>query len=170
MILRCTVKTLRLLGLEVAAASQPAANEDDWYLNLLWVDRRKCLILTHAGTLFSAFAADVRVAELRPISTYAVKLVEAELHSEGLPLDCLGPLDQDAVEVARTADRSVLAFMNDLVFQARYAVADAGSLDAADIAEINFRLRRNLNSNRRASSYSTPLERISERLSASRSL
>src|ERR1035437_255336 len=167
MILRCTVKTLRLLGLEVAAANQPPANEDDWYLNFLWVDGRKCLILTHAGTLFSAFATDVRVAELRPISTYTVNLIEAELRSEGLPVDCLGRLDQDAVQVARTADRSVLAFMNDLVFQARYAVADAGGLDAADVAEINFRLRGNLNRDRQGSSYSTPLERISERLTAS---
>jgi hypothetical protein len=35
----------------------------------------------------------VRNADLRPIGAYAVRLVEAELRSESLPADSLGPLD-----------------------------------------------------------------------------
>ncbi len=34
--------------------------DGDWYLNLLWFDRRKCLLLAHVGTLFPVFVADVR--------------------------------------------------------------------------------------------------------------
>ncbi|MFN2615181.1 MAG: hypothetical protein ABR552_10255 [Actinomycetota bacterium] len=34
--------------------------ENVWYANLLWFDRRKCLLLTLAPTLFSVSVADVR--------------------------------------------------------------------------------------------------------------
>lgn len=59
--------------------------DDDWYGNLLWLDRRKCLLLTHADTLFSIFQAGIRKADLRPIGSYIVKTVEAELREENLP-------------------------------------------------------------------------------------
>ena len=40
------------------------AGQDDWYANLLWIGRRKCVLLTHAGTAFSVFVPDVRKAHL----------------------------------------------------------------------------------------------------------
>jgi hypothetical protein len=65
------------------ATSPPA--DDDWYLNLLWIDRQKCLLLTHAGTLFSVFRAGVRSAELRPLGNYLVAPVMSERQAENLP-------------------------------------------------------------------------------------
>ena len=66
-VLRCTRRALELLGNSAVARVDPPASDDDWYLNLLWLERRKCLLFTHAGTLFSAFVGDVRAADLRPI-------------------------------------------------------------------------------------------------------
>jgi hypothetical protein len=34
-----------------------------WWSNLLWFDQRKCLLPTHAATLFSIFEADMRCRE-----------------------------------------------------------------------------------------------------------
>ena len=62
----------------------PPASDDDWYLNLLWIDRRKRLLLTHAGTFSPVFVADVRKAKLRPIGPYVVSLAEENLSAEGL--------------------------------------------------------------------------------------
>ncbi len=64
-ILRCTKKLLAVLGAGHAAEPGPAPDSADWYANLLWFDRRKCLLLTHTATLFSIFEADVRAADLR---------------------------------------------------------------------------------------------------------
>jgi hypothetical protein len=61
----------------------------------LWLDRRKCLLLTHAGTLFPVFVADVRAADLRALGSYIVGHIAAELASEGLRPDSLGQLDPD---------------------------------------------------------------------------
>ena len=38
---------------------------EDWYANLLWFDRRTCLLLTHSATLFTIFEADVTASALR---------------------------------------------------------------------------------------------------------
>lgn len=132
---------LALVGREVVVKDPPPSDED-WYLNLLWLDRRKCLLLTHAGTLFSAFVADVRAARLRLIGPYLVEALNAELRSEELPPDTFGPLDRDTVVFAKTASRSVLGFMNNMAEHIRYAVASAGGLSRCDIDAVNHHLRR----------------------------
>jgi hypothetical protein len=139
---RCTRRMLELLGGRGLVVADPPPSEEDWYLNLLWLDRRKCLLLTHTGTLFSVFVADVRAADLRPLGPYLVAIVEAELRSEHLPPDAFGPLDCDAVQLANTASRSVLGFMNDMAEQVRYAVGSAGGLSRCDIDAVNRHLRR----------------------------
>jgi hypothetical protein len=132
---------LALLGRSVSVVELPPG-EDDWYANLLWLERRKCLLLTHAGTLFSVFVPDVRAAELRPLGPYFVAAVEADLQTEGLPADALGPLDPADVHIAKTASRSVLGFMNDMAVHVEYAVASAGGLSRCDPAAISRHLRR----------------------------
>lgn len=132
---------LALLGRAVPVGELPAS-EQDWYANLLWQDRRKCLLLTHAGTPFSVLAADVRAADLRPLGPYLVTTVEEALRSERLPADALGPLDPTNVQVSTTASRSVLGFMNDMAAHIGYAVDAAGGLSRLDVAAINRQLRR----------------------------
>ena len=34
-----------LLGVRAAALSEVPPGDDDWYMNLLWIERRKCLLL-----------------------------------------------------------------------------------------------------------------------------
>ena len=85
MVVRCTRKMLDLLGGRSITLSKLPPTEDDWYLNLLWIDRQKCLLLTHTGTLFSVFRAGVRSSDLRPPGTYLVEAIRSELRAEGLP-------------------------------------------------------------------------------------
>jgi hypothetical protein len=40
---------LDLLGRRNVTLSEPAPSDDDWYLNLVWIERQKCLLLTHSG-------------------------------------------------------------------------------------------------------------------------
>lgn len=140
---------LALLGRSVSVVELPAGggdddddDDDDWYANLLWLGRRKCLLLTHAGTLFSIFVPDVRAAELRPLGPYLAEVIAAALRSEGLPPDALGSLDSGSLQVARTASRSVLGFMNDMAVHVDYAVASAGGHSRCDADTISRQLRR----------------------------
>ena len=152
---------LDLLGGRGVTLTDLPSADDDWYLNLFWLDRQKCLLLTHAGTLFSVFLAGIRKADLRPIGAYAVEAVEAELRSESLPPDTFGRLDPDAVRLAKTASRSTLGFMNEMAVHLRYQVADAGGLSHGDISTLNRDLRRTLHNR---GGYLYPIELVTQRL------
>jgi hypothetical protein len=159
-ILRCTRKLLRLLGTDPAADPGPAPSAEDWYANLLWSGGRKCLLLTHAGTMFSIFDADVRAADLRDTHHLVTRLIGRELAREGLPAATFRALEEQELVVARTADRSVLGCMNDMAVLCEHAITTSGSLRQADLADLNQALRRNINS---ARGYQQPIDLARQR-------
>ncbi len=156
MILRCTRKLLDLLQ-PAAPLADLKPSDDDWYANLIWIERRKCLLITHAGTLFAVFRPDVRKPELRPVGEYVVAAVEEELLDEGLPPDTFGRLDAVDLRLARTVDRRTLGFMNEMAFQIRWQAEDVGGLEHSDPRRINRWLRRTLYSK---DGYAKPLELV----------
>jgi hypothetical protein len=143
-LLRCTTRLLDLLGRRNVVIVEDPPGEDDWYANVLWIDRRKRLLLTHAGTLFPVFVADIRTGDLRPPGPFIATQVEVALTDENLPTRLLGPLDPDALRIARTASRSVLGFMNDTALACPRAIEDGGGLKRADLGAINRSVRREL--------------------------
>jgi hypothetical protein len=160
-VVRCTKKVLDLLGRD-ATLTEPTPSDDDWYLNLHWIDRQKCLLLTHSGTLFSAFRAGVRVADVRPLGDYVVEAIEAELRAEQLPASTFAQLGPTEVRVAKTASRSTLGYMKGMAFELEWSIARDGGLDRADIDELNHALRRQLRSHGR--DYARPIELVNEHL------
>ena len=143
-LVRCTTKLLKAIGTKPASLTDAPPSDQDWYANLLWITGRKCLLLTHAGTLFSIFIPDASVLDLRPFGRIVVPAINAAVHSEGLPVTTFGLLDPEDVAVAKTANRSVLGCMNDLATQCHYSVEDAASLDLLDVEQGNRRLRRTI--------------------------
>ena len=145
-ILRCTAKLQAIVGRpDPQAASLPAA-ANDWYANVLWMNRRKCLMVTHARTLFSVFVPDVRASQLRPPGPFVIPRVLEQLAAEGLPSRAFGVSEDFSVIVAKTADRSVLGCMNDLAVLCEHVVTDAGGLTRLDLADLHRLMQRNINS------------------------
>lgn len=166
MVLRCTHKLLRLLGTRSLSLIEAPPSDDDWYANLLWYDRRKCLLIVHAGTLFPVFVADVRISDLRPIEGRIVSLLEAALLEEGLPVDALGRFDAHDVRLAKTASRHVLGVMNEMAFECGWGIDQIGGLWNIKTDELNHRLRRGLHT--KHGQYRQPLELVLEQLTQSR--
>ena len=152
---------LDLLGGRSVALGEFPPQDDDWYLDLLWIDRRKCLLLTHTDTLFSVFRAGVRNADLLPPGPYLVAAIQTELGTERLPPDTFGRLQPDDVRFARTASRSTLGFMNQMTFEIRYQVARHGGLPDCDTDDLNHQLRRTLRSR---GGYTRPIDLVTQRL------
>ena len=161
MVVRCTKKVLDLLGRDVML-TEPAPSDDDWYLNLLWVERQKCLLLTHSGTLFSVFRAGIRVADLRPLGGYLVGAIETELRAEQLPAGTFAQLDPTDVRIAKTASRSTLGYMKEMAFELEWSISSDGGLDRVDFDELNHALRRELRSHGR--DYARPIELVNQHL------
>jgi hypothetical protein len=61
LVLRCTGRLLSTIGgrSRQTLNSEAPASDADFYANLLWIDGRKCLLITHTGTLFWIFVSDV---------------------------------------------------------------------------------------------------------------
>jgi hypothetical protein len=161
-ILRCTKKLLDQLGAGGIPRVEPLPSDEDWYLNLLWIERKKCLLLTHSGTLFSVFRPAVRQSELRQIGPLVTKMIAAELRAEDLPGETFGALDPSAVSLAKTVSRSTLGFMNEMAAHIRYHLAHVGGLDHCDISQVNRELRRTLHNR---GEYVVPIELVARRLS-----
>ena len=157
MILRCTGKVLALL--RVPATSLPVVEPapGDWYVNLVRVGGRKCLLVTHAGTLFSVFVPDVRVADLRPPGPLLTSRIRAALRAESLPEDALGDLDADEVTVTKTAGRQVLGVMNDHLMLVEHVLADRGGLTERGVDGVHHALHRTINS---TTGYVPPVELV----------
>ena len=161
MVLRCTKKLIAILGASFIADPGPLPNDEDWYANLFWFDRRKCLLLTHTATLFTIFEADVTAAQLRSGSSFVSPLIARELVAEDLPTAAFGDTALEKIVWARTANRSVLGCMNDMAFLCETIVARSGSLSVTDHAELNRLLHRNIN---RTRSYKSPIDLVRERV------
>jgi hypothetical protein len=162
-VVRCTKKMLDLLGGRSVALGEFPPPGGDWYLNLLWIDRRKCLLLTHTGTLFSVFRAGVHSADLRPVAPYLLAAIRTELRAEHLPADTFGRAQPEDVQLARTASRSTLGFMNEMAYEIRHQVARCGGLPGCDTDDVNHQLRRTLRSR---DGYTRPIDLVAHHLHA----
>jgi len=153
---------LDLIGVRAQALADVPATDDDWYANLLWVQRRKCLLLMHTGTLFPVLAADISKRDLRDLGSWATGSIEAALAEEHFPPNTLGMLDPAALQVARTASRSMLGFMTQAAHEFQYMVEQSGGLERADVGALNHQLRRFL---RNRGGYHQPVELAARRVS-----
>ena len=160
MILRCTRRMLDVIGGTPELIDIEPSTED-WYANVVYIDGKKCVLLVHAGTLFSSLTLNVGVGLLRPIGGYVYSQIVRALESEGLSPDALGSIDYREIRLAGTRSRSVLGSMNDMVIMARHVIRCEGGLEACDIARLNHTLRDTPNG---ARGFATPLELIGRRL------
>ena len=107
-VIRCTNKLLELVGAGSSSTSSMEPADDDWYANLLWIERRKCLLAAHAGTLFAFFEPDITKAHITPFGPFLLGMIDRELGAEGLPPDTFGRLAASDFVIGRTCSRSVL--------------------------------------------------------------
>lgn len=138
---RCTAKLLKAIG-ESPPAARAEPHQDDWYANLLWLDRRKCLLVAHADTLFAVFEPNVAKASLVAMGPLLVQLIQRELAAEGLPPATFGSLSGSSMVLERTASRSVLGSMTDMRYQIEAAVEQSAGLRHLDVPGLNRSLRR----------------------------
>ena len=125
-VIRCTGRLLLVLGVKPTELQSFEPAEDDCYANLVWIDRRKGMLLAHASTLFPIFVADVLKHDLIPFGQWAVERISDQLEVEGLNAHSLGRLDAGGAALAKTSSRMVVGHMNDMTRYCEYAVAASG--------------------------------------------
>jgi len=143
-ILRCTKKLLKELKVKPAEVDDEFDPLGSWHANLLWIDHRKCVLFTQDATLFSFFVVGLKKPDFQHIREIFGQRMFKSLLREGFPQDQIERM-LDAhreITISKSNNRSVLGSMNDLAFQLKWSVADAGGLLNTDLNALNHYLNR----------------------------
>lgn len=127
-IIRCTTKVLKELEIpkaQIKDYSDPTRSLQEWYANLFYLDRRKCLLFTHAGTLFSFVVAGVSRKDIQGLPELFRKELSKALFYEEFSSGQIEEFMKRAqvITIAKTTSRSVLSSMNQILFEYPYIMA-----------------------------------------------
>ena len=117
--LRCTAKLLRRLNEKPTGNPQPTENRlGDWYANVLNIGYNRLVLVTNERSLLCLVVPIKDSARLRERIR---ERAHALLHDLGIPADLAAAevRGMERMPFAKTANRSVLASMNDFAFHAR---------------------------------------------------
>lgn len=121
-IIRCTAKVLKELGTpksKIADYSGQLVPLQEWYANLFYWNRKKCLIFTNSDSLFSFVVMNVNRKDIKNILKLFRKGLSKSLFYENFDTEKIKHVMSllDDVTIAKTNNRSVLGSMNEMVFQ-----------------------------------------------------
>jgi hypothetical protein len=115
-----------------------------WHANLLWIDRRKCVLFTNDQTLYSLFVPAMKKPQFETFQEVFRLNLYKSLMSEALSERQIESVfnEHRQIRIARTNSRSVLGSMNDLAAQVQCRVNMMDGLDNTDLHELNRELNR----------------------------
>lgn len=154
MLIRCTLKLLKEINLAKSELTDNVSQEStlgEWYANMFFIERKKCLIFTNVRTLFTFMSFGVDKAQIKNIGG----LFRAGLGRVLLDEDFNGAIIQRLVDECRdmqfgkTNNKSVLGAMNDHVKSAKWMVCQDGGLAKCDFSRLMKKLNRTPFSTRR---------------------
>ena len=115
-----------------------------WHANLIYIDRRKCVLFVNDKTLFNFIVPDLSRAQIRELYKLFKSYLSCVLADAGIPeTDRVRILSEyDEVGFTNTNSKSVLGSMNDLTFHYKYSILEAGGVHSPAVPEIIGRLNR----------------------------
>lgn len=152
--IRCTARVAQLI--KAGRLPDAPAGEDDWYVNVVTVARRRVVLALQASTLFPVIVTGTSAAELRDLPSWLTTRVGEALADEGLSPAQLGSLDTTYAVLVRTSSRKALGHLNQIALELEHIVGAQGGWGGVDVAELNRQMRRSLRS--RDGGYVVPLE------------
>jgi len=133
LMIRCTKKLRKEMGLKQPDLAPEESGDrpflGSWYANLIYIDRRKCVLFVNEKTLFNFIVPDVLKAHLKDLSVLFKIFLQCVLADEGFETHIREKILAEYTEVgyANTENRSVLSSMNELAFHYKdYILADGG--------------------------------------------
>jgi hypothetical protein len=143
-IIRCTAKLLTELKTKPMNGPSQSYAWCDWHANLLWLDRKKCLLFTNNQTLYSFFLPSMKKPILENFEKVFRLGLFKSLMTEGFAEPQVEYVlsEHQHIVIAKTNSRSILGSMNDLAFQIKSMIYATGGLANADLPEINKQLNR----------------------------
>ncbi|MCP4611152.1 MAG: hypothetical protein GY845_20785 [Planctomycetes bacterium] len=143
-IIRCTKKLLDELKIKPTGDIGLSDGIGNWHANILWIDRRKCVLFTNDQTFYSFLIPAMKKPEFQNFhEVFRLNLLK-NMMSEGLSKKQFEHLfdAHKEIRIAKTNNRSVLGSMNELAFQVKFSVHNMGGLATTNLLELNHELNR----------------------------
>jgi hypothetical protein len=125
--IRCTAKLLKEVGivadtLEGCFTDYEMQPLGDWYANLFWWEKRKCVIFTSSTTYLTFVVFDVFRGELRYLKNFFLKHLNQFLIHQRIssPIRERIISAHEVLPIGKTNSRTLLSVMSDLTNQAKY--------------------------------------------------
>lgn len=146
--LKCTKKMLDEIGIKTPAAIEPRDNATellgDWCVNLLRIQRKKCLLIVNEKTLFSILVPEVKKAQIQNINVVFREALFAALIDEEFAAEQAEKIltEYDEITISKTDNRSVLGSMNDYAYHYKHFIESAGGFEMCRIPSLIMHLNR----------------------------
>ncbi len=146
--LKCTKKVLDEIGIKSPAAIESRDNATeplgDWCVNLLRIQRKKCLLIVNEKTLFSILVPELKKAQIQNIAVVFREALFAALIDEEFTAAQAEKIlsEYDEIGISKTTDRSVLGSMNDYTFLYKDFIEGDGGFQFCKISALIMQMNR----------------------------
>lgn len=148
--IKCTKKLQGEMGLNKADLSLTSSTDlqnpilGSWHANLIYIDRKKCVLFVNDKTLFNFIVADIPRKRIKILSKLFKDYLKCVLAEEGLADQIITDImaEYDQVGYANTDDKRVLGSMNDLAFHYKLHIQSQGGVHSYAVPEIIKKLNR----------------------------
>ena len=130
-IIKCTAKLRKEMGLKNSSLTEvfPAAGLlGAWHANLIYVNRKKCVLFVNDKTLYNFVVINLSRAKIKELDSIFIQYLFLNLFQEGFSEALVKQLTQeyDTIQFTKTDSKSVLGSMNDLAFHYKYHLEAEG--------------------------------------------
>ena len=166
--MHCTQKLLKEIGtatlVETSADTRGLGN---WYVNILRIERKKCLLFTNEKTLYSFLIPNVKKSNIKNIVDEFLINMSFNLQAEGFDINVINKLMQEYHEIGfgKTASKQILGWMNQIAFEYEIRVQMKEGLGNVRIIEANKEINRSLRSILNGKEYFHPIEALQQLIS-----
>lgn len=136
MLLQSTKKMQDFVGVKTAEVPDETQRFQSWHANLFYLNRKKCLLLTHNESLYSLFLYNVSKKELPMLMERIEKQLKEQMRRDDFTIAQIAFVLEslDEIRYTKTSDRSVLGYMNDMSYIVKSRAAYNETTDALDLS------------------------------------
>lgn len=147
LLIKCTGKLQKEMGLIKSDLLVKESNDSllgDWHANLIYIDRKKCILFVNDKTLFNFIAPDVPRAQIKELGGLFKHYLQCVLAEEGFTEQIIQSILSEYVEIgyAKTNSKKVLGSMNDLAFHYAHSIIQEGGVHSYTLPSIIKQLNR----------------------------
>ncbi|MCF7885800.1 MAG: hypothetical protein K9M80_04820 [Candidatus Marinimicrobia bacterium] len=142
MILRCTQKLIKTYDLSISNDISSEELLDEWYANLIYIERKKCILFTESETLYSLFLPNFKKGQIGNIEKIFKNWLKKSLKNLGIESNKIDKLLNrlDGMNYTTTQSRSILGSMNEYGYYYKHLINEEGGLQQSNIDEIVYKI------------------------------